>query len=64
MKYFAETTPCAFLIISWVFQVLYNYIDGMFVNSPALDHEFIHGLGTAWGRREAVPTVHQLQCLW
>ena len=32
-------------------------------NLPTLNHEFIHGLGAARGRREAVPTVHQSQCL-
>ena len=32
-------------------------------NWPALDHEFIHGLGAARGRGEAVPTIYQLHCL-
>ena len=32
-------------------------------NSPALDHEFIHGLGAAGGRGETVPTVHLFHCL-
>ena len=32
-------------------------------NSPALGHEFVQSLGTAGGRGEAVPTVHQLHCL-
>ena len=32
-------------------------------NLPTLNHEFIHGLGAAWGRREAIPTVYQSQSL-
>ena len=52
-----------------IFLALYNYIDDVLLvcsyeNSPALDHEFIHGLGTAGGRGEAVTMVHELHCLW
>ena len=31
---------------------------------PALDHEPIDLSRTAWGRGEAVSTVHQLKCLF
>ena len=47
----------------WTFVLLQDVTTGCSYvdrNSPALDHEFIHGLGAARGRGETVPTVHLL----
>ena len=39
-------------------------ITAWYRNSPALGHEFIKSLGTAGRRRETIPTLYQLHCLW
>ena len=49
--------------IPTVFGELDHYSSESF-NSPALGHEFVQSLGTAGGRGETIPTVHQLHCLW